>query len=46
MFNLVLNSPGVGKFLCPGRRPGRVMHHLKPRVQNKGQAGDGQGVEM
>lgn len=39
MFNLVFNSLGVGKFLCPGRRPRRVMHHLQPNVQNEGQAG-------
>lgn len=41
MFNLVFNSLDVGKFLCPGRRPRRVMHHLQPSVENEGQAGVG-----
>lgn len=41
VFNLDFNSPGVGEFLCPGRRPRRVMHHLQPRVPNEGQAGGG-----
>lgn len=39
MFNLVCNSPDMGRFLCPGRRPRRVMHHLQPSVQSEGQAG-------
>jgi len=39
MFNLVFNSLDMGKFLCPGRRPRRAIHHLQPNVQKEGQAG-------